>query len=725
MPGTTRPSSRRSRARALLATVVAGGVAGAVAALGALAVPASAAGVVRTAPETDGPTRLHLVTLDGPGMAGLPAAESADALRRLRMWFAQDALLSSVDAPAPVYRWTSALNGVAVRLTDDQAEALAADPAVARVEPNQVRRLAARDDADPDLLSPGTRSRGGKGVVIGVVDSGLDPDGALFASVPELGKPVADFAGACQTGEDWDASDCTDKVASAHWFVTGFGRSALAAGATLSARDDQGHGTQVASVAAGNSDVTVRLDGTSRGRWAGVAPQARLAVYKACWSAPDPDDDGCATADLVAAIDRATAEGVDVLNVSVAGSSDLDTVGLALLGAAESGAVVVGAAGNDAPDTPAAHPGPWVTTVGAVADVRRSGVVRFGGRTVRGSSTAEDKVGPAPLVLARHAAASGASTADARVCAPRSLDPGLVRDAVVVCERGGGVGRVDKSATVAGADGAGMVLVDVEEAEDAAGGLPVDRHSVPTVHLDRADGRSLVAWAAANPRGEVSLLPRRARSVEPAVPAWSARGEASAAVLKPDVVAPGVGVLGAVPGGSWDFVSGTSVAAAQVSGLAARLLASRRWPATTVRSALSTTAGPVQGAEPASTGAGRVRASRLDSPGLVLPVDAGDYRRWLEGDLDTLNTPSVVLRGNASATRTLVNTARRARYFSVRTVGLEGRDVTVTPAALRLGPGESAEFTVSVGDTGREVQGAVVWRGATGTTTRIPVLLGR
>ena len=46
----------------------------------------------------------------------------------------QDALLSSVDAPAPVYRWTSALNGVAVRLTDDQAEALAADPAVARVE---------------------------------------------------------------------------------------------------------------------------------------------------------------------------------------------------------------------------------------------------------------------------------------------------------------------------------------------------------------------------------------------------------------------------------------------------------------------------------------------------------------------------------------------------------------------------------------------------------------
>ena len=44
---------------------------------------------------------------------------------------------------APVYRWTTALNGYAVRLTTQQARGLAADPAVTSVERDSVRRLAA------------------------------------------------------------------------------------------------------------------------------------------------------------------------------------------------------------------------------------------------------------------------------------------------------------------------------------------------------------------------------------------------------------------------------------------------------------------------------------------------------------------------------------------------------------------------------------------------------
>jgi hypothetical protein len=50
----------------------------------------------------------------------------------------------------------------------------------------------------------------------------------------------------------------------------------------------------------------------------------------------------------------------------------------------------------------------------------------------------------------------------------------------------------------------------------------------------------------------------------------------------------------------------------------------------------------------------------------------------------------------------------------------------VTPAALRLGPGESASYRIFVRDPGsRSDDGHIVWRGATGTITRIPVQISR
>src|SRR5690606_12558577 len=109
-----------------------------------------------------------------------------------------------------------------------------------------------------------------------------------------------------------------------------------------------------------------------------------VAAYKACWAAPDPADDGCSTADLVTAVDRAVGDKVDVLNVSVAGGSGLDTVQHALLGAAEDDIVVIGAAGNSGQDSYAAHPAPWVTTVGATVGQLPGAHVRVGGRRLEG-----------------------------------------------------------------------------------------------------------------------------------------------------------------------------------------------------------------------------------------------------------------------------------------------------------------------------------------------------
>lgn len=687
--------------------------------LAAVLAPAPPATAGPPAAESD--PRLYLVTLDGPGTSGQdgPLPELAAAMT---MRMRQDRLLDLVDAPEPAYRWTTALNGFAVRLSPGQARELEAHEAVTLVEPNRVRRLAGTG-ADPALRGWGLKGprRGGAGTVVGVIDTGLAPESPLFASTVPLGAEPRGFVGTCQTGDGWDADDCDDKVVGARWFVDGFGEDNLRSTARLSPRDSDGHGTQVASIAAGNSEVAVRVGGRSLGRYGGMAPQARVAVYKACWGAPEPADDGCATADLVTAIDRATADGVDVISLAVGGPAEIDTVERALLGAAEGDIVVAAAAGNTGAKEYAAHPSPWVTTVGGTTGRPRLGrVVATGGPRLEGAMVSPEGVRASRMVLGAQVPAAGASRAEARVCAPGSLDAGAVDGAIVLCERGS-VGRVDKSRTVRLADGVGMVLVNV-----GPGAVTADFHGVPTVHLAQDQGRLLRRWAARHPGARVALRPVGKDRERRSVARWSSTGSPFGGVLKPDLVAPAAGVLGAVPGSEgWDFVTGTSAAAAYTAGAAATLLADTDWPATTVRSALSTTAAPLPGAVLRS-GNGRLRPDRAGRPGLVYEVDAGDYRAWLAGRRPALNTPSVLLSDGARrARRTITNLADRALYFSSSADGFR-RDVTVTPAAVRLGPGESATFVVTVRDSAsRADDGHVVWRGATGTITSIPVQISR
>ena len=256
-------------------------------------------------------------------------------------------------------------------------------------------------------------------------------------------------------------------------------------------------------------------------------------------------------------------------------------------------------------------------------------------------------------------------------------------------------------------------------------------HNVPTVQLTQARGRELLRFLATRPDAIGGLTPSGLTARRPAVAPWSSGGDSAAGIVKPDVVGPAVGVLGAVPGATgsgWDFATGTSVATAYTSGVAARLVASTSWTAARIKSALATTAAPVAGADLLRSGSGRVRSSRVDSPGLAFDVDPGAYRAWLDGrgGDDDLNTPSAVLHDGAlSVERTITNVGRR-RYFSSSTTGFRG-DVSVTPAAVRLGRGESATFTVTLDRRAGSAidDGYVVWRGATGTLTRMPVVVAR
>ena len=683
------------------------------------------------AAEEPAPPALTLVTLTGPGTSGTGTGTGTPA-DRAALLARQDRLLGAMGGVEPVYRWTTALNGFAAALTTEQVELLGRDPDVALVETNEVRPLAsgapgtATDAGVEDLVSTVPRMRGGAGVVVGVVDSGIEPDSAVLAAVPGLGRSPREFVGACEAGEEWTPDTCNRKLVGARWFVAGFGTDRVRSSETFSPQDALGHGTQVASVAVGNAEVTVRVDGRDAGQFGGVAPQARVAAYKACWGAPDPAQDGCATADLVTAIDQAVADRVDVLSLAVAGGEGIDTVERALLGAAEDDVVVVAAAGNAGGHSYAAHASPWVTTVGSSVGRLARGTVRVaGGPVLTGGGRPLDVTGP--LVRAVDARAEGVRAEDARVCRPGSLDARSVAGRVVVCARGG-LGRVDKSDAVDRADGVGMVLVNVRP-----GAVTADFHAVPTVHLALREGRRLTRWLRTHPGARVRMERLAGAPWERRTPRWSAAGDPRGYVVKPDVVADADGVLGALPdasGDGWGLFSGSSAATARAAGLAALLRARNpRWSAPLVRSTLVTTARPLAGSSVLHQGTGTL-AGDVPRTHLALTQDRDDWRRALRaGRLSDLNSTSVVLGpGVRSAARRVTNVGPRAEYFSVRARGFSRHRVRVRPLAARLAPGESARFTVTVsGRRGpaRLDDGYVEWRGARGGVTRVPVAITR
>jgi hypothetical protein len=682
---------------------------------------------------------LYIVSLDTPPR---PDAErGADRQRR-----AQDRLLDAIGRPTVLYRFTSALNGFAAELTRAQVKQLRSDPRVALVERSTIQHLDSSSSADYLGAEQAWRSTGGpdgagRGTVVGVVDSGIWPENPSFAALPDAeGRGTARFRNACASGEQWDRSDCNSKVVAARYFVKGFGKQNLAASEFLSPRDGSGHGTHTAALAAGNDQVRVRVEGQDFGYTSGMAPGARIASYKACWTAPDPADDGCTTADTVAAIDRAVADGVDVISYAVSGPAgvDSDSVETAFLNATAAGVFVAASAGNRGPAAgTVAHASPWVTTVGASTSHAFQGALVLGGRRTHvGAMVSDKRVRRTDLVLAKDAAAPGSSREDARLCRPGALDASAVEGAIVLCDRGT-VPRVEKSAAVARAGGVGMVLANVRP--DA---VYSDFHSVPTVHLDAAAAAAVKRYVAQADHATASIDPTGADEVAvPQIAPFSSRGPVErdgGSLLKPDVTAPGVGVLSAVAPASdnnrmWDLRSGTSMSTAHVAGAAALVMGKHhRWTPAMVKSAMATTADQLEGPNgPLAAGAGQIDPAEALDPGLVLEASIGRYRSWLSGRLPTrkLNLPSIAvgdLTGRTRVVRRVTNVSSGTETYTARVLGLDGLDVRVRPQSLELAPGETKKFAVILDrDTAQleaPASGYVVWTGLS-HQARLPVVV--
>ncbi|MCE4553706.1 S8 family serine peptidase [Roseateles cellulosilyticus] len=708
----------------------------------------------------------------------------------------QSKVLAVVGSAPVLATYKVVFNGFAASLTDDEARALASNSLVAGLWLDQPRKLDTISTSRFLKLSePGglwSRTAGGaalkgENLVIGVIDGGIWPENpAFFDRVKPDGTPSnnpgdalaygpvpATFSGACVASAGINpAKHCNNKLVGIKYYNTGFkasketlhwtdfadsGRDSLS-GAT----GHGGHGDHTASTAAGNSNVPVVINGTVVGIASGMAPRARIAAYKVCWTYVKPDaTDGtgsknsCYTSDSVAAIDAAVADGVNVINYSISGSqtSVNDPVEQAFYRASLAGVFVAASAGNDGPGQAVAHISPWLTTVAASTHDRAfSGSATVGGVTYTGGSTTKNGLPSTDMILAENAGIGGGNASLCFSASPPAgqvlLDPAKVAGKLVVCTRGTNA-RVDKGDAVRNAGGKGMILVNASAGQT----LDSDFQSVPTVQVSNTDGAAIKNYVAStgSPKGVINPAVLGSKPA-PIMADFSSRGPnaGDGNVLKPDLTAPGVDIIAQVtpaqdetqkaqiaagtlvPPPAWDSYNGTSMSSPHVAGLALLLKqANPTWGPGAIKSALMTTTystlddglpSPQNGLLPWAQGAGHVDPQKAADPGLVYNAGKNDWVKYqckvnkaavqpasdctTIGTLDetyNLNLPSITVgsvTGSVVVQRSVTNVGASSATYSAAVKSPPGFTTSVSPTSLTLAPGETKTFTVSLTPAG-------------------------
>jgi subtilisin family serine protease len=593
----------------------------------------------------------------------------------------------------------------------------------------------------------------GEDIIIGVVDSGIWPESPSFSDRTGTNASgnqgeklsyheIPGWHGKCTPGEAFPASNCNQKLIGAQRYNAAWGGDAglktQRPWEFASPRDYNGHGTHTASTAGGNNGVPLTGPASVFRRISGMAPRARIAAYKALWSTEDASTASGFTSDLVAAIDQAVADGVDVINYSISGTltNFLNPVEVAFLFAADAGVFASVAAGNEGPNTSTVnHPGPWLTTVAAGTHNRSGeGSVRLGSTTYAGASLAT-AVGPVPVIDSTAAGLPGADPTALALCFSAGdnmgmpvLDPAKVAGKIVVCDRGTNA-RVAKSLAVRDAGGAGMILLNV-----TPNSLNADFHFVPTVHLSDVYRPAVKAYTAtAGATGTISQATIVFNVPAPFTATFSSRGPllgGGGNLLKPDVIAPGQDIVAAVAppgngGRNFDVYSGTSMATPHVAGLAALLRDLHPdWTPMMIKSALMTSGTDVlDGPNTSATvifrqGGGHVAPNSAADPGLVYNSDINDWLAFLCGtttgvvpatcnalsaagyslvpsDLNGASIAIGAMTGTQTVRRRVTNVGTSASTYSASTTGMAGFTVNISPSSLTLGAGATASFTVT------------------------------
>ena len=609
-------------------------------------------------------------------------------------------------------RFTTAVNGFSMKMTQEQAKKLASLPSVEFVERSTMQKILT--DRGPGFIGADQVWSGntvsaipqkGEGVVVGIIDTGINSDHIAFADLGGDGydhtNPLGEgvYLGDCATGK----VVCNDKLIGVYsWPVITDSYNGLG---SATGEDYQGHGSHVAGTAAGNYVENVPLlspslgngDGDSMGytfeSTSGVAPHANIVSYQVCLL------DGCPTEAILSAYEQAIEDGVDILNFSIGGAERFpwtDATELAMLAAREAGILVATAAGNSGGDAnntyfgSLGHSSPWAMVVAAsthdrVLDVTKN-LISFSG----GSSTPYVSIDPDAEWPDDIAGFSTGSIVDGNVvvaadfgdekCENAFAANTFTPDQIVICKRGVNA-RVAKAHNVLAGGAGGFILYNEDWYEgitDAEQQIFDDTYPLPGIHVSYSTGQNIINWL--NDGGAEHKITITggsvARTIDPAagdiLADFSSLGPSTTYKhhLAPNISAPGVNIYapyadehplqpGSAQSQDWAMLSGTSMASPHVAGVMALVRqAHPNWTAAQVQSAMEMTAAQtvrrdvnpeyLPEGHPASqhrAGAGRVDAKAAIDAGLIMDETVANFKLAnpnLGGDVRQLNLPQLV-----------------------------------------------------------------------------------
>lgn len=700
-------------------------------------------------------------------------------------WY-ESTLDSTKSSKSLVYTYNHAMHGFSAVLSEKELNNLKKSHGFVTAYPDRTATIDTTHTFEFLSLDPSkglwNASNLGENVIVGLIDTGIWPESESFQDNGMSKNIPTKWKGKCEIGQDFNTSMCNLKLIGARYFNKGVIASKPNVKISMnSPRDTQGHGSHTSSTVAGNYVNDASFFGYAKGVARGIAPKARIAMYKVLW------DEGRQASDVLAGMDQAIADNVDVISISL-GFDNVslyeDPVAIASFAAMEKNVVVSSSAGNEGPHLGTLHNGiPWVLTVAAGTIDRTFGSLKLGnGETIVGWT-----LFPATNAIVENLQLVYNKTLSS--CNSISLLSEASTRGIIVCEALESVSVITQINAITSASVVGAVFISEDPIL-----LETGRVFSPSIVINPKDKKALIHYIKSVEFPIASInFQQTFVGIKPAPAAayYTSRGPSKSypRVLKPDVMAPGSNVLAAyapnlssarigtnvfLPS-NYNLLSGTSMACPHASGVAALLKAAKPdWSSAAIRSAIVTTANPLdntqnpisdngnpsQYASPLAMGAGEIDPNKALDPGLIYDATPQDYVNLLcdfgythnqiltitrskkyncDNPSSDLNYPSfIALYGNKRRTmvqkflRTVTNVGDGAASYNVKVRKPKGCDVNVLPEKMEFGyKNEKKSYSVVVKCKRKNKKeknvtfGDIVWveEGGFGRNVRSPIVV--
>ncbi len=488
-----------------------------------------------------------------------------------------------------LHTYTTAINGFAIKVAYGKLDEIRALSGVASAYPAPEFKVAPDMETATTELGGLENSSGyqGEGMVIAIVDSGLQVNHKSFAQAPASPSLKKEDIESIISSKNLTAEEKKAGITASQVYKSAkvpFAFDYADNDLDVSPGNAGDHGTHVAGIASANDGVVADV--------VGVAPQSQILAMKVFSSS---GSNGATWDDILAAADDAVTLGADVINMSLGSTCGFSTpegeegVAEVLNRIAESGVMLSVSAGNEYssalgtsigkghaltqnPDygtvaSPSSYSEPLSIASVEKADTITSNYFTVGDRKVAFNDTAEDSTASGvddSSKIFRSLAGSELSYVVIPGFGDSTSYDGLdVKGKIALVSRGS-ITYQEKKEAAKNAGASGMVVYNNEPGMLY---MQLDEYDIPTAFISQADGKYLAALTGDSCKLTVSSSSGTVENpTSGEMSDFSSWGVTPDLKLKPDITAPGSNIKSTTVNNGYTTKSGTSMSAPFVSG---------------------------------------------------------------------------------------------------------------------------------------------------------------